>query len=121
MSKEKCLCEACVRKRDKYKGDPAKRALVLATAKARRDANKMYWVKKLGGKCVDCGLSDIRVLSFDHNGGRKERSMSELLNSKDPERPELVLEAGRCKLRCLNCHAIKTNEHGDFKPERDWS
>jgi len=117
--KEKCQCGPCVARRERYYGDPARRARNLNVQKARRASNKALWVEKLGGKCVDCGQVDLRLLTFDHNGGRKEHPVSALLSSKDPYRPELALEMGRCKLRCLNCHAIKTNEHGDFKPRRD--
>jgi len=56
--------------------------------------------------CVDCRLSDIRVLEFDHLrdkkfciGSMREHSVDSIIN-----------EIAKCEVRCANCHRIKTLE-----------
>lgn len=64
-----------------------------------------------GGKCVDCGNSDIRVLEFDHilpilrkKTGIKTGSslISRILTNKE--------DLSNLVIRCSNCHTIKTKE-----------
>ena len=59
--------------------------------------------------CVDCGNTDIRVLEFDHINDDKEGNISHAVNNAwSLER--LTSEMSKCKVRCANCHRIKTIE-----------
>ena len=57
--------------------------------------------------CVDCGVSDTRVLDFDHLRD-KRGNISRLRNSYD----WAVIEAeiAKCDVVCANCHRIRTYE-----------
>lgn len=63
-------------------------------------------MKKLGGKCAECGIDDFRVLEIDHvNGGgtadrRKRNDMTRHLAIINGEQGFQLL--------CGNCHRIKT-------------
>lgn len=58
-------------------------------------------ITALGGKCIQCGLEDIRVLQFDHIDplNNHKRSWDEV---------EKAIEQGNIQLLCANCHAIKS-------------
>ena len=63
--------------------------------------------KKIFGKCVDCGISDWRVLEFDHVKGIKKFNISEGTKRSFQAIKE---EIRKCECRCANCHRIKTRE-----------
>jgi 5-methylcytosine-specific restriction endonuclease McrA len=61
-------------------------------------------------ECVDCGVTDIVVLDFDHVAGKRAtvvqlaRSGCGLATLRD--------EIARCEVRCANCHRRITAERG---------
>lgn len=57
--------------------------------------------------CVDCGISDIRVLDFDHIIGNKKDNVSNL-KWAGARIWKLEKEIEKCEVRCANCHRIKT-------------
>lgn len=57
--------------------------------------------------CVDCGEADIVVLEFDHVRGKKVMSVSELI-SRVVGVEKLMVEMGKCDVRCCNCHRRAT-------------
>lgn len=62
--------------------------------------------------CADCGISDWRVLDFDHVRGKKTRPVSTMLQA--PHSLEAIFgEIEKCEVRCANCHRIKTRERED--------
>jgi hypothetical protein len=68
---------------------------------------KQRKIDSLGGKCVVCGITDIRMLQIDHvngDGARRVTSFAELRASPD-----------RFQVLCANHHMLKTYEHGDQK------
>lgn len=68
----------------------------------------------LGGKCVDCGLTDFRLLDFDHkNPIEKTMNISQKLHLPFDT---LKIEVDKCELRCPNCHRLKTIAQGGFCP-----
>ena len=73
----------------------------------RRRVLRLTLIADLGGVCVDCGISDPRVLEFDHVTGTKLRDVCHAaLSSVEFAKAE----AAKCELRCANCHRIKTVE-----------
>jgi len=80
--------------------------------KSERHRRKEILVKMLGGKCAKCGYKkSIVALSFHHlNPKEKLFDISHngcLLHDWE----EVVAEAKKCNLLCLNCHAILHNDH----------
>ena len=61
---------------------------------------------------MDCGISDPRILEFDHVYGEKEWNISELVRGGASE-DELVREMAKCQIRCCNCHRLRHCEEGD--------
>lgn len=59
--------------------------------------------------CVDCGISDPRVLDFDHVRGEKVGAISYGIKSGWPLE-KLEAEILKCEIRCANCHRIVTHE-----------
>lgn len=66
----------------------------------------------LGGKCIDCGITNPRLLDFDHvDPLQKHFMISQSLNKPFQV---LVEEVKKCELRCPNCHRLKTIERGGY-------
>jgi len=86
----------------------SKRAKKLNNIERRKRKAKL--VKMLGGCCVKCGYKkSYAALSFHHKDPTtKEFDISHngnLLHSWE----EVVREALKCELLCLNCHAEQHN------------
>lgn len=82
----------------------------------RQTRRKGYWQRKLkilevlGGKCVRCGNSDIRVLDLDHIDPDKKNKPAHR-NYPTPIRVALwEKEMDNLQILCANCHRIKTHE-----------
>lgn len=84
----------------------------------KRERNRDVYRKEfyeflLTKSCQSCGVSDIRVLEFDH---RSDKSFN--ISSKMANMPlkALMLEIEKCDILCANCHRIKTSKQlGWFK------
>ena len=62
--------------------------------------------------CVDCGMTDVRVLEFDHVSGEKRANITRLLAQAIPW-TGIEAEIARCEVRCANCHRLKTYERSE--------
>jgi hypothetical protein len=71
---------------------------------------------KMFGKCVDCGLTDDRVLEFDHIKGKKVKGVIRLAGTLTAI-TKIKDEIRKCELRCCNCHRIKTQEQFGWRGE----
>ncbi len=60
--------------------------------------------------CVDCGVTDIRVLDFDHRPGTVKRAGVPALAKNGYNATIIMEEIAKCDVRCRNCHAIVTYE-----------
>lgn len=56
--------------------------------------------------CVDCSVSDPVVLAFDHQSDKRQNVSEMVRNGVSIE--TLQAEINKCKVRCHNCHAIRT-------------
>jgi len=64
-------------------------------------------------KCIDCGIRDVRVLEFDHRDPSvKTNGISRMLRQRNWKR--VLMEIGKCDIRCANCHRIKTSEQFSY-------
>jgi hypothetical protein len=88
-------------------------------AKKRRQDNKAMFIAELGGKCVKCGQTDVRVLEFDHVAQEtKSVNVTAIMTSKDQDR--IRREVLKCQLLCCNCHKIKSLENGELGRKRKY-
>jgi hypothetical protein len=67
---------------------------------------------KANGKCAECGISDMRVLDFDHNKGEKNITVCKSF-SKAAIKNELALT----QLLCAWCHRLKSRKEMDDRIE----
>lgn len=78
--------------------------------KAKYKARQQAIIAALGGKCIECGISDLRVLEIDHiDPAIKQRPK----HRQYPLNVRVVLwekEMGNLQVLCANCHRIKTHE-----------
>jgi len=80
----------------------------------RHQLTKLKAVAAKGGKCLDCGNDDLRVLEFDHvpERGRKIRNVAAMFAKTSSLSPSLEDELAKCDLVCANCHAVRTFTRG---------
>lgn len=112
-------CRPCKAELHKLNRD-ARMVSIKASQQRRIEAGRDYVVNYLREHpCVDCGLSDLRVLEFDHVRGEKVDGVARLV--RQAYRLEAIIaEIEKCEVRCRNCHTIKTYErlggswHNDF-------
>ena len=92
-----------------------RRAHVRRISAAARDRNRARILEYLRAHpCVDCGITDVRVLEFHHLSD-KTMDISELVTrGYSWERTEA--EITRCVVLCANCHRIRELERrGSFR------
>ena len=58
--------------------------------------------------CVDCGISDPRVLEFDHVSGEKKHNIGDMKRLRFSW-SSILTEIEKCEVRCANCHRIRTS------------
>jgi len=56
--------------------------------------------------CVDCGINDPVVLTFDHVRGEKRWNVSDMVK-QSWGLITIFDEIAKCEVRCFNCHMIK--------------
>ncbi len=61
--------------------------------------------------CKICGVSDPRVLEFDHiDSTTKSFTIARGISSLLLSWPKILVEIEKCQILCANCHKIKTAE-----------
>ena len=82
---------------------------VLDNNKAIKKRNYAFLWRylKIFGRCIDCGITDDRVLEFDHVIGDKVSGVKRLADSL-ASIDRIKIEIKKCEVRCYNCHRIKT-------------
>lgn len=107
-------CRSC--QHDHYVDNSARhRSNARRTSAARRAQARGIVVAAMHRGCVDCGVSDIRVLDFDHVRGPKIDSVSNMVR-RGRATTVILNEISKCEVRCRNCHAIATVS----RLERTW-
>jgi len=95
--------------RARLANDPAFRQAHRVSTAAYRKATREWLAQyKLSIGCIDCGYKGhFAALQLDHEGPKSV----EIANARSSiERLKAEIEAGQCKVRCANCHSIKTWE-----------
>ena len=60
--------------------------------------------------CVDCGESDPVVLEFDHRDVATKRLAVAQMIERRYSWQSIMIEIGKCDVRCANCHRRKTSK-----------
>lgn len=83
----------------------------------RRFKIKKWMIEYKGGKCVDCGVSDLDISCYDfHHLDPNEKDFNlSSVNSARVSLEQLKGELNKCVLLCANCHRIK---HSNYKNEK---
>ena len=72
-----------------------------------KDANLEYVFNLLKtSSCKDCGISDMRLLQFDHVSDGKTRNVMSLVSRNGLD--TIKEEINKCEIVCCNCHQIRT-------------
>ena len=92
---------------------------VLDNNKAIKKRNYAFLWRylKIFGRCIDCGITDDRVLEFDHVIGDKVSGVKRLADSL-ASLDRIKTEIRKCEVRCCNCHRIKTQTQLGWR--KDW-
>lgn len=101
-------CKDCCKVRDKKYYQQYGNKKYQDRAKQHYERNRTFITKykKIFGKCIDCGITDWRVLQFDHIKNKKCQ-VSDMVNGSSLQ--NIKNEIRKCKMRCANCHQIKTH------------
>ena len=104
-------CKECQYK-DRYEWG-RKNSHIVKAQKKRKVLRKQTFIMEYLTKhpCADCGLTDIRVLEFDHIGNEKNANISELI--KNGSLTKIQKEISLCEVVCANCHRIRTMARGN--------
>ena len=74
----------------------------------RRERNQQWLVNFMVGKSCECGIDDIRVLTFDHTDpSNKSYNVADIV-SKGMKLEYLIEEVQKCRILCHNCHMLNT-------------
>ncbi len=78
----------------------------------RRYKNELFNI--LGHKCKRCGMTDKRILTFDHinNDGNKDRGSRENSTRFDYYIAHPIFAISRLQVLCYNCNILKTYTEG---------
>lgn len=71
----------------------------------QRWRRKIDMFEQMGGKCVDCGNTDLRVIEWDHVTDPQNKTAHP--NHLPQSRYRIEIEQ-HCQPRCANCHRIIT-------------
>lgn len=84
------------------------RAKARVRVNQRRAENRSWVLAYLKGKsCTDCGITDIRVLEFDHVRGEKWMAIADAV-ARGYNLDRIRAEVDKCELVCCNCHHLRT-------------
>lgn len=100
-------CRECrvLMSRESYRKNPERQLALNRAVKLRNKKKAFDYLLK--HPCVDCGLSDPVMLTFDHVNGKKEGAIARMIDSCSSwER--IMVEIAKCAVRCFNCHMKKT-------------
>lgn len=86
----------------------------IAHKKDKNWERKIDLIKKLGGKCVKCGISDIRVLDINHKDPLKKERPTDRKYNWTRRFKEWNKNFNNIELLCANCHRIHTWEQRKF-------
>jgi hypothetical protein len=84
----------------------------------RRGLVHRVWEYLRLNACVDCGLTDPRVLEFDHRDPTIKRDSVTWLAHRGYRWAVVEAEIAKCDVRCANCHRRRTARQFDWPKRR---
>lgn len=104
-------CKVCHKAyRDKHYADNRQHYKDRSAAWRTKEKKKFFtWLDTQS--CTDCGISDYRVLEFDHLRD-KEFGITDRIGAMTLE--ALQAEIDKCEIVCANCHRLRTAERGNY-------
>lgn len=98
-------CKDCWSKRNKiyYERNRAYHIKKALKRKAESHAKVLDYLSN--HPCVDCGESDLIVLTFDHIRDKKRTEICKMLSCAWHT---IETEIAKCDVRCFNCHIRRT-------------
>lgn len=85
-------------------------AYILKSITRKRENTIYIRSIKEKGRCADCGVSDWRVLDFDHLPGSIKLDDVSSARASYWGGAKIDAEIEKCELVCSNCHRIRTYE-----------
>jgi hypothetical protein len=83
--------------------------------KTREKAQEHLYTILSNSKCIDCGTTDPKVLTFDHVRGKKKHDISNMV-SKGMALETLKDELDKTEIVCFNCHMKREQRRkGSFR------
>ena len=85
---------------------------------------KRFWKQKnellvvLGGKCIRCGISDIRVLDINHKDRSKKTKANKSQYTWQYRLKDWKANIGNLEILCANCHRIHTWEQMNYNSDK---
>lgn len=100
------------REKNKIKDNESKRKYAIGI--------KQKAINIMGGKCVKCGISDIRILTINHLHHQDVKKMTKTKRRKRGRYAYLAIIKGeqdmtRIDLRCYNCNILYEYESGRYR------
>lgn len=88
-----------------------------ASQAAHRQRNfDRLWELLCSSSCKDCGISDPRVLEFDHLPEfDKKFDVARAVCGSTRSWKAIQLEIDKCEIVCANCHRVRTGIRGNFQ------
>ena len=80
--------------------------------RANKRAFLLGYAQRTG--CKDCGLSDPRVLEFDHREQTSKVHAVAHMVSFSYSYERIIAEIDKCEVRCANCHKLRTGIQLDW-------
>ena len=71
-------------------------------------------IRRLGGRCNECGFDDIRALQIDHVSGGGQRAHGEK-NVYQTYKNAVVDDGRKYQVLCANCNWIKRFKRGEHR------
>ena len=82
--------------------------------KRRNWERKLEIIKSLGGKCVRCGIADIRVLDIHHISQETKKTPKKRVYNWTRRFIDWNNNSGNLEILCANCHRIHTWEQMNY-------
>lgn len=102
-------CTDCFREYDRNRYKTIDKSRKLNNRKKIKIRQREIINQAKSSGCVDCGITDIRVLDFDHVTQDKKFDISSAI-SRGYSDQKIFDEIAKCEVRCANCHRIVTHE-----------
>ena len=82
----------------------------------RTKNHNFMWELLVESECMDCKISDPRVLEFDHRPEEeKQFDIARSVAGSTRSWKSIKKEIEKCNIVCSNCHKIRTMTRGNYK------